>query len=170
MTKTATWSAATIHTGYNMNIFPFAPADLDGTGNYAVNQRKIAQQNSDGHDSLANASPPSPAALLGRFWQSSAWKKPSERALMFDAVHPLVVLSHSTAKDYVTKWPYKPENPGGDTFPTEPDGSNFSLDYNRHGKNNVASPPDAMSMNMLFCDGHAEFVSAREAYRAIRFK
>ena len=55
-------------------------------------------------------------------------------------------------------------------FPAEPDGGIFALDYNRHGRKNPGeNAPDTKSMNMLFCDGHAEFVSCREAYRAIRF-
>ena len=38
------------------------------------------------------------------------------------------------------------------------------------GKRAVGNELTDPSMNMLFCDGHAAFVSCREAYRAIRFK
>ena len=165
----ANFGDATIHTGYNMNIFPFAPDDLDATGNYFVNQRKVAQQNLDGGSSLANNTPPSALALLGKFWRSTLWKKPTERALMYDSVHPLTVVTFIRSNpDYVSKWPYKPENPSGLDFPVEPDGGIFALDYNRHGRKANGNPFDVPSMNMLFCDGHAAYVSAREAYQAIR--
>ena len=49
--------------------------------------------------------------------------------------------------------------------------SNYPIDWNRHTK---AKPGKVragdISLNMLFCDGHAATVSAREAYKAIRFK
>jgi prepilin-type N-terminal cleavage/methylation domain-containing protein/prepilin-type processing-associated H-X9-DG protein len=173
MTKVgATYSQASIHTGYNMNIFPFAPDDMDGTGDYRINQYKVAQCNLDGGNSILNNTPPSSAALIGRFFKQTHWSKPAERALMYDSVHPLTVVAFKKAEpDYVSAWPYKPENASGLDFPAEPDGGIFALDYNRHGKPNPGeNRPDTMAMNMLYCDGHAEFVNCREAYRAIRFR
>ena len=43
------------------------------------------------------------------------------------------------------------------------------LDWNRHGKK-VGPKANEQTLNVLFCDGHALTLSAREAYRAIRFK
>jgi hypothetical protein len=108
---------------------------------------------------------------MGKFFKQSAWTKASERALMFDAVHPLTVLSNlASDPDYINKWPYKPENPSGVDFPLEPNAAQIGLDWNRHGKNQKRNDSDVRSLNMLFCDGPAEFVSAREAFKAIRFK
>jgi prepilin-type processing-associated H-X9-DG protein len=75
-----------------------------------------------------------------------------------------------TALDYSSKWPFQPENPSGVPFPYEPDGGNFSLDFNRHGKLDRGNQYNVNSMNVLYCDGHASFVSCREAFRAIRMK
>jgi prepilin-type processing-associated H-X9-DG protein len=165
------WSDVTIHTGYNMNIYPFAPDDTGPpTGTLRVNQFKVAQQNVDGANYL-KGKPLSGLALVGKFFKQSDWKRASERGLMFDAVHPLTVLANTqTAIDYINAWPYKPENPSGVDFPLEPNAAEIGLDWNRHGKNQKRNSSDVPSLNMLFCDGHAEFVSARQAFKAIRFK
>ena len=34
----------------------------------------------------------------------------------------------------------------------------------------VGNSPTDPSMNVLYCDGHADFLSVREAYRGLRFK
>jgi prepilin-type processing-associated H-X9-DG protein len=49
--------------------------------------------------------------------------------------------------------------------------SNYQLplDWNRHAKK-VGPKANEKSLNVLFCDGHAATLSAREAYKAIRFK
>ena len=47
---------------------------------------------------------------------------------------------------------------------------NFSLDFDRHGRKLVGNSPTDPSMNMLYVDGHAAFVSCRQAYKAILFQ
>jgi prepilin-type N-terminal cleavage/methylation domain-containing protein/prepilin-type processing-associated H-X9-DG protein len=167
-----TFSGVTIHTGYNMNIYPFAPNDQDPPmGSLRVNQYKIAQRNVDGANHQDAGQPLSGVGISGRFFKQTAWTKPAERCLMFDAVHPLTVLSNTgTALNYITGWPFEPETPGGAPFPLEPNAAEIGLDWNRHGKNQKRNSADVQSMNILYCDGHAGFVSAREAFRAIRFK
>jgi prepilin-type processing-associated H-X9-DG protein len=57
-------------------------------------------------------------------------------------------------------------------MPPRPDAGgsfNFPIDFNRHGKYPEGNGPTQKSLNMLFCDGHADAVSAREAHHAIRF-
>src|SRR5690349_7067612 len=104
-------------------------------------------------------------AFCGKFFKQSAWTKPTDRALMFDAVHPLTVVNYEAARpDYTSAWPYKPENPAGMDFPLEPNALEIGLDWNRHGKNQKRNDYDVPSMNMLFCDGHASFVSTRDAF------
>jgi prepilin-type N-terminal cleavage/methylation domain-containing protein/prepilin-type processing-associated H-X9-DG protein len=168
----ATYGASSTHTGYNMNIYPFAPYDAEKpTGNYRLNQWMIAQQNLDGYTSYLTGNPLSADGLQGLFWKQTKWTHPSERALMFDSVHPAFVTANKKADpDYSTKWPFLPENPTGVPFITEPDGALFSLDFNRHGKLARGNKADDPSMNVLYCDGHSSTVSCREAFRAIRFK
>ena len=43
------------------------------------------------------------------------------------------------------------------------------IDWNRHARK-VGPKASEQSINVLFCDGHAATLSARETYRAIRFK
>lgn len=164
----AAYGAASTHTGYNMNIYPFAPDDLiNPTGSYVINQFKIAQQNVDGYV-YSTGRPLTALALCGKFFKQTQWTHAAERALMFDSVHPAFVTSNSTALDYTSKWPFEPET--NVPFPYEPDGGNFSLDFNRHGKLDRGNKYNVNSMNMLYCDGHASFVSCRDAFRAIRMK
>jgi len=149
------------HTGYNMNTFPFAPDDLDASGNYWVNQNKVSERN------LANL--PDPAALVGKFFKQTAWTKPADRCLMFDSIHPLTVINYNKLRpDYCSAWPYVPDT--ATPFPQQPDVLLFPIDFNRHAKKEIGNPADQPTVNILFCDGHAGFVSAREAFRAIRFK
>jgi len=164
------YGAASTHTGYNMNIYPFAPYDAEQPGgSYVVSQFKVAQQNLDGYN-YSRGGPLTVLTLAGSFFKQTQWTHPAERALMFDSVHPAFVTSNTTALDYSTKWPFQPENPSGVPFPYEPDGGNFSLDFNRHGRLARGNKPSDPSMNMLFCDGHCATVSCRDAFKAIRFK
>ena len=39
-----------------------------------------------------------------------------------------------------------------------------------HGKRAKGNKPNDPSMNMLYCDGHADTVGCREAYRSCRWK
>jgi prepilin-type N-terminal cleavage/methylation domain-containing protein/prepilin-type processing-associated H-X9-DG protein len=140
--------------GYVMNIFPKAPFDT-GTTN-GVDPSKCAEivNSTDGG-----------SAFIGQFFKMSQWTRASERALIFDGVHTGGYWNNLV---FNTRWPYQP-----DTNTPLPKFTNYQLpiDWNRHAKN-VAGKVKATdpALNMLFCDGHASTVSAREAYRAIRFK
>jgi prepilin-type processing-associated H-X9-DG protein len=159
----ASGSEAPIHPGYNMNFFTFAPNDLKASGNYAVDRSKLAYRNLDG-----SVNPTTAAAIKGYPFKASQWRNAGERCLLFDSVHPVWVVSFTTAKDWATKWPFVPET--SVPFPVMPDGADWTLDFNRHGRKKLGNKPDEASMNILYCDGHAGFVSCREAFRAIRFR
>jgi prepilin-type N-terminal cleavage/methylation domain-containing protein/prepilin-type processing-associated H-X9-DG protein len=98
---------------------------------------------------------------------SGTWAKlnqythPAERCLLVESVHANLAVSPYG-------FPYTPDT--ATPFPNVPDGGSFSLDFNRHGRLRAGNKPTDASLNMLYCDGHAGFVSARDAYKAIRFK
>ena len=95
------------------------------------------------------------------FFKYTQYKRQGERALLFEAVsHTWSPISANLG----TTWPFKPE--GTKDFPKTPD-LYFCLDFNRHGRNKTGNKATDPSLNMLFCDGHAATVSAREAWRAI---
>jgi prepilin-type N-terminal cleavage/methylation domain-containing protein/prepilin-type processing-associated H-X9-DG protein len=160
----AATSFAGQHPGYQMNFFTFAPNDLGPSGSYVLERKgKMAYQNLAGDDpALGN-----PAAIRGQYMKQTQWTRSAERCLLFDSVHPVWTVSFTTALDYATKWPFQPE--GALPFPDTPEGATFTLDFNRHGKRPTGNRPNDPSMNVLFCDGHAAFVSCREAYRSMRF-
>jgi prepilin-type N-terminal cleavage/methylation domain-containing protein/prepilin-type processing-associated H-X9-DG protein len=95
------------------------------------------------------------------FTRYTQWTRQSERALLFEAV------SHAFSPGSTT-WPYKPENASGQDWPKTPS-LYFPIDFNRHGRYKTGNKYNDQSLNMLFCDGHATTVSAREAWKAIRF-
>ena len=68
-----------------------------------------------------------------------------------------------------SSWPWTPASPMPSTAYVTAVNS-FTPDFNRHNPRGANAGETAQYMNMLFCDGHAEPVSAREAFRAIRFK
>ena len=148
--------------GYAMNIFPMAPNDikLSGTPDYGVMPEKCASIRD--HSTAGTK-------FIGRYHKMTAWSRSAERALVFDGVHNGGYfaskgwnLGDSTAPYLVLE--------AGIILPKSPI-SNYPIDWNRHTKAKPgAVRASDVSMNMLFCDGHATTVSAREAYKAIRFK
>jgi prepilin-type N-terminal cleavage/methylation domain-containing protein/prepilin-type processing-associated H-X9-DG protein len=155
------WSSTTqvnygAHPGYSMNFFPLAPNDYLGVLNNAYFARRA----------YINANPAAGSLRPGNYFKQTKWTRPSERALLFDNVHGNLIIASAS----LAAWPYAPEKAGGLVFPTAPDLVNFSVDFNRHGKLPLGNSYNAASLNMLFCDGHADFVSARAAFKAILFR
>ena len=157
--RRSTKSGATVttdnraHPGYSQQWYALAPKDLQGTSVFGIPffQRRA----------FISATRP------GRYFKQTEWTRAADRCLVVESVHGNLNFQTS----YMAAWPFQPE--GAEPFPAVPDGSgstgSFSIDFNRHGKRDVGNKPNDPSLNMLYCDGHAGFVSAREAYRAIRF-
>jgi prepilin-type N-terminal cleavage/methylation domain-containing protein/prepilin-type processing-associated H-X9-DG protein len=138
---TGTWAFDSIyHPGFAMNPFPLAPNDFVGTS------VPVANRTSPG----------------GNYFKQTQYKQAAERALLVDSVHGNLNLS------YLSTWPFQPE--GTTPFPEQADGLTFAIDFNRHGKKTHGNGPDERSVNTLFCDGHASSLTAREAWRTIRFR
>jgi prepilin-type N-terminal cleavage/methylation domain-containing protein/prepilin-type processing-associated H-X9-DG protein len=131
--------------GYSMNIYTFAPAPtttVNGVTNWAL--RTSAATNGEGW-----------------FFKQTQWKRPAERCLLYDSTF--------ANTSVVTTWPWW--TPATAPMPAHPDGLIFTPDFNRHsrtGKPGTTKGTDK-SLNMLFCDGHADLVSAKQAAFAIRF-
>ncbi len=157
-----TWSRAVVNTsgtttingiffnGYQMNKYPLAPNDLVAG--------VPPQRNTNLVQDLVASN------LRGKFFNQSQYKQAAERALVFEGIHPNEFATYT--------WPFQPE--GTLAFPQGPTNSFappafFTLDFNRHSKTPRGTKQTTPSMNMLFCDGHAGTVSAREGFRAIRF-
>jgi prepilin-type N-terminal cleavage/methylation domain-containing protein/prepilin-type processing-associated H-X9-DG protein len=157
-------SFANVHPGYTQNYFPFAPNDVTSAG--VIDHTKTAYQNIEG---FKKKNPPltssNPAMIAGDFFKQVQWKRPAERALVFDNVHPNLNISAAWSID----WPFLPEGTLA-PFPLEPTAATWTLDFNRHGKRDRGNQANDPSMNMLYCDGHAAFVSCRQAFLAIRGK
>lgn len=146
---TITFNSA-LFNGYQMSKFVFAPDDLTSgfvpTRNTNVVPETIA------------------ANLRGKFFKQVQYTRAAERALVFESIHPFEFGT------YV--WDFQPE--GTMVFPQGPT-NNFSapafftIDFNRHSKTGRGTKPNVVSTTLLYCDGHADAVSAREAFRAIRF-
>ena len=133
-------------TGYSMSIYTFAPATVALQGN--------------GYTNWATRTSGGPPLGEGWFWKQSQWKRPAERCLLYDSVH--------SNTSVVATWPWWTT---GGKMPAWPDGISFTPDFNRHsrtGKPGTVGPTDP-GLNMLFCDGHAALVSAKQASYAIRF-
>ena len=90
------------------------------------------------------------------------YKRPAERALLMDSVFGLIQTFGITGM----KWKYAPE--GSVPFPSRPDTTLFSIDFDRHGKRPSGNGPNERSLNILYADGHAAPASAREAWHAMR--
>jgi prepilin-type N-terminal cleavage/methylation domain-containing protein/prepilin-type processing-associated H-X9-DG protein len=154
--KRATWNAAGSrfdvdvngiagHPGYAMSFYPAAPVMTSFPTGLRKNRAYI-------DDNPVGASP-------GQYYRQSQWKNSSENALIAESVHSNLAVP-------VPPWPYQPDTSVAMPKYNDNPGT-FSLDFNRHSKLGQGTGPLEPGMNMLFCDGHAATVSARQAYRAI---
>lgn len=100
------------------------------------------------------------------FYKATQYTRWSERALLFESMSHTFSPGSVPGITDVTKWPYKPENASGADFPAVPS-LYWAIDFNRHGRYKTGNKPGDKSLNVLFCDGHAETVNAREAWKAI---
>ena len=133
-----------LHNGYSMNLYTFAPeptAIVNGYANW-VYRAGLGAGSLDGN---------------GWYYKQSQWKRPAERALIMDSVNVTTAVSAS--------WPWWSSGP----MPKLPDSLTFTIDFNRHGPRPTGNGERDKTINMLFCDGHADTVSAREAHYAVRF-
>ncbi|HYO11173.1 MAG TPA: hypothetical protein VER17_19565, partial [Tepidisphaeraceae bacterium] len=150
--------------GYTMNIFPVAPNDV-GTNASGIDPTKTARIIGPGSSAGSE--------WKGSYFKMTAWRAPGDRALLFDGVHNGGYFSRkswnegsSTTEQGVT---FVPTDAGALLPPFTH--YEFGIDWNRHAKPKPGKVRNSdPSLNMLFCDGHAATVSAREAYKAIRFK
>ena len=136
------------HPGYMMNWYPFAPNDISGG---------VVPRSKRCGSVLVNADTPPSCFMPQGFFKYTQWTRQADRALLFESVvgHNFTTLT----------WPYQAD---GSDFPKMPT-LNFSIDFNRHGKRGTGNKPSDVSLNVLYCDGHANTVSCRDAFRAIRF-
>ena len=133
------------HNGYSMNIYTFTPAPVALVG---------------AHYNWVYCTLSGTASQTGGwYYKASQWKRSGERCLVYDSIHVNTSVSAS--------WPWW--TPATNPMPENPDALVFTPDYNRHTKKNKRVSGQEPSINMLFCDGHADVVSARQASHAIRF-
>jgi prepilin-type processing-associated H-X9-DG protein len=100
---------------------------------------------------------PNPNRKVGLYVKQSRWTKPAQRALVMDSITHVV--STPVPFDSKGRWfPYDPIIFGA-----------FYADAGRHGRYAMtkAESYNRPSVNVLFCDGHAETVSVRNAWNAI---
>jgi prepilin-type N-terminal cleavage/methylation domain-containing protein/prepilin-type processing-associated H-X9-DG protein len=142
------------HDGYTHNQYFKAPNDMNAAGT-AIDIYKVGYVSS-----TVGAGQP-PQGVWGR---QNQYTKAVERCLIVESVHGNL----NIAATALAKWPYQPE--GSTAWWTQPDGGSFSIDFDRHGRKAISNGPNDASLNMLYCDGHAALVSARQAWTAIRFR
>jgi prepilin-type N-terminal cleavage/methylation domain-containing protein/prepilin-type processing-associated H-X9-DG protein len=128
----------------SMNLYTFAPAPIATTNGF-TNWATRTSSTTTGE---------------GWFWKVNQWKRPAERCLLYD--------SSFANTSVTTAWPWWTT---GGNMPALPDGITFTPDFNRHARTTQAGSvrPNDPALNMLFCDGHAATVSAKQAAFAIRF-
>jgi len=129
--------------GYSMNPYTFAPRPVNASNLESGYLPWV----------LRTANPPDPVKSSGGwFFKQNQWTKSAQRALLFDNIHP------NTSMVAAIPVP----------FPEVPIGTTFTIDFNRHSKTKIGTKQTVKSMNLVFCDGHGETVSAQEAHKAIR--
>jgi prepilin-type processing-associated H-X9-DG protein len=108
------------------------------------------------------------ASSTGRYFKMIEWTKPSERLLVGEGLHHYIEMIPGMRPGPITlshKW-FPFENTGIETNWVN---AQFTIDGSRHGRPGITKEESyrTKSMNALFCDGHAEPVSVKEAWQAI---
>lgn len=129
--------------GYGFNIYTKAPAPV------------VSALGSGPKANWSNQT----AGADGNFFKVTQWTRASERCLIYDSTHRNTSVT--------ANWPWWTNTT--QPMPGFPDAIYYTVDYNRHVKTPGKVGPNDKALNMLFCDGHADTVSAREASKAIRF-
>jgi prepilin-type N-terminal cleavage/methylation domain-containing protein/prepilin-type processing-associated H-X9-DG protein len=100
----------------------------------------------------------------GRYTKQVEWTKPSERGLLADSItHVLRIQPTFSPASKMMPFEYGPGAPGNAPLDVN------CLDATRHLKPGTtkAGAWNQKGLNMLFCDGHAEPVSVKDAWNAI---
>jgi len=155
-----------INNGYAMNYYAQAPLDEStATGSInGVDPKKCARILED---------PWAGSAFPGKYMKSTQFTRGAERVLIYEATfnagYPApTAWNTGTGAATVNGVSY---NPTDNTAILPPWGDQYvSIDWNRHTKAKVGKVRNSdPSLNVLYCDGHAATVSARECYAGIRF-
>ena len=94
----------------------------------------------------------------GNYIKQNRWTKAAQRGLVFDSITH-VVSTPPTLDSIAGRWfPFDPVVFGA-----------FYVDGARHGKKGITKKESYTrpALNVLFCDGHAETVSVKEAWNSI---
>ncbi|HMO24764.1 MAG TPA: prepilin-type N-terminal cleavage/methylation domain-containing protein [Tepidisphaeraceae bacterium] len=140
-------TVSTIHMGYAMNIYTFAPAPVGIQPNGYANW-------------VYRSNAASGSASAGWYYKQTQWTRPAERALIVENTHR--DLSVTPAVPWWSAF-------GWTSMPPVPDIFSFTIDFNRHGRKPIGNGYTDPSLNVLYCDGHAATVSCQQAVRSIRF-
>ena len=137
--------------GYMMNKYVLAPNDFNAAGTVPLAR----------YTNMVSGQPIT--ATSGKYFRQVQYKQAAERALLVEGTHPYEMALY--------KWNYQPE--GTEPFPDRAVNAYnphfFTIDFNRHSKTPIGTKPNTPSLNVLYCDGHADTASARTAFRAMRF-
>lgn len=155
-------TSASMWNGYAMNYYPLAPQDdkVPSVFSEAFYSKRALR------NSTADTNPTSTSARQGKYYKQAQYTRPGERALLYEDTVAVLQLNSGAFRAWIwtpeattRAWPLRPSL----------DTTELSIDFNRHGKREVGNKPNDPSLNILYCDGHAETASARQVYRAIRF-
>ena len=133
-----------LYIGYTMNIYPMTPDPVRMLGSRSNIAYRTGILSDDIH---AN----------GWYHRQWDWRRPAERLLIADGLFYFAETEE--------KWPWWGSGP----MPQFPDPVKFSIDFNRHSPKSTDNGETSKTINALFCDGHADTISAREAHHACRF-
>jgi prepilin-type N-terminal cleavage/methylation domain-containing protein/prepilin-type processing-associated H-X9-DG protein len=149
--------------GYSMNTYPELPGP-----NSNPYKPYIAGDNPPFQWSLATRS-------AGRYYKAVEWKKASDRLLLDEGLSYFIQMSPAVRPPNVINpavhnwWPFNNTTRLDATTNEWENNTHFWIDGARHAPPNATKQQtyNRRLMNALFCDGHAQPVSVREAWQAI---
>jgi len=169
--------------GYGMNIM-CAPRDLVTSTLGGAGSSGASRLNSEAFIGTRGPSGSAPAGVYGTYAKTSTWGKQSgggaNHLLVADSMTYFVQAPVGSGAAASSGWKffgYNDTTPGNNlTIPTPcaptydlTNANNFYIDGTRHLKPGVKrlQAVGLKGINALFCDGHAETISAKDAWNAI---
>jgi prepilin-type N-terminal cleavage/methylation domain-containing protein/prepilin-type processing-associated H-X9-DG protein len=151
-----------VRNGYAMNVYVSLPEQ-----SLNRNRPYIQGTNPPFQGSLATSN------QAGRYYKVTEWKKPSDRLLIGEGLAYFIQMSPAARPpnkinpSIHTWWPFK--NTMGPPTSNWENNCYFWVESTRHAPSGTTQQQtwNKAYMNALFCDGHAEPVSVKQAWQAI---
>jgi prepilin-type N-terminal cleavage/methylation domain-containing protein/prepilin-type processing-associated H-X9-DG protein len=159
-----------VRNGYSMSVYPLLPAFATGNPDWSYIEGA-------GNTPFQFSNPAQHLGISGRYFKAHEWKRASERLLLDEGLAYYISMAPELRPPRAPPfdpgqyhwWPFENTTRLDATTNEWENNCHFWIDGSRHAPPGVTKQQtwNKPYTNALFCDGHAQPVSVREAWQAI---